>query len=255
MIIPPVAIAVLPVLSTLLGGYIVYAWKKDLHPWLSLSGGIVLAVACLDLLPEALEQGAAQGVPIVYLTATVLGAILLFHVLDKTLSFHAHHEHPHGEPSEPCENDRHQKTRTWIRASSLILHSLLDGVAIGGGFAVDVHLGVLVTLAVVMHDFSDGMSTVTILKHGLGHKHRAILPFLALDAFAPFVGVFIGSVLAPRAATIAYLLAAFAGFFIFLSLSELLPQAHQGQRSHRSTLLLTLCGIGIVVFIRSFVAI
>jgi zinc transporter, ZIP family len=242
----------LPILSTFLGGYVVYRWKKDLHPWLSLSGGILLGVAFLDLLPDALERGDANGVGHPYILMGALGAILLFHFLDKGLAFHAHHEHVHGEPLEHCENDRHERTQTWIRALGLTFHSLLDGIAIGGSFAVDPNLGLLVMLAVVTHDFSDGMSTVTILKHGLGSGHKAILPFLALDAIAPFVGSFIGVALAPSAGVIAILLAVFAGFFIFLSLSELLPQAHEGKTPHRFGLLLTLLGIGLVIFIRSF---
>lgn len=231
----------------------VYRWKHDLHPWLSLSGGVVLGVALLDLLPEAFAQGALGGMPAVALTGTMLGVILLFHVLDKLLSFHAHHEHVDGEPAEPCDNQGHQNTHAYLRAGSMIFHSLLDGVAIGGGLAIDLRLGLLITLAVVLHDFSDGMSTVTVLKHGLGNRHRAILPFLIVDSLAPFIGANVGSLIKPETWMISLMLAAFAGFFLFLSLSDLLPQAHSGRQSHGRGLLLTMLGVAIVAFIRRFV--
>lgn len=249
---PALAFAALPILSTFIGGFVVYRWKRDLHPWLSLSGGLLLGVAFLDLLPDALERGIGEGLSIKTILTGTLLAIIGFHLLDKLFSVHGHHEHAHGEPEEPCENERHQKSPAVARASGMIIHSFFDGLAIGGGFAVDPNLGLLVTLAVVMHDFSDGMSTVTILKNALGHKSRAILPMLGLDAIAPFIGAVVGSVLAPRAGIIAMMLAIFAGFFIFLSLSELLPQAHAGKLSRRMGIFLTILGIGIVAFFRTF---
>lgn len=252
MSLQPLVFATLPIISTFIGGLVVYKWKRDLHPWLSLSGGLLLGVAFLDLLPEALESGEIAQLSPVTILGSTLAAILIFHLIDKGFAFHSHHEHVHGEPTEPCENTHHRSAKTWLRASGLILHSVLDGVAIGGGFAVNFQLGLLVTLAVITHDFSDGMSTVTILKHGLGNKHKSIIPFLIADALAPFIGALIGMALVPTQGAIAILLALFAGFFIFLSLSELLPQAHAGEHPRRFGLLLTILGIIAVIFIRSF---
>ncbi len=224
---------ILPVISTVAGGCAVYFWKKDLHPWLSLSGGVLLGVAFLDLLPEAMERGHDAGVDVAMILGVTLAAIVFFHLLDIVLGLHGHHEHEREEPAESCENRWHRETAGWIRAGSMITHSLLDGVAIGGGFAADARLGVLVALAVVMHDFSDGMSTVTVLRHALGEKRRGILPLLAADALAPFVGAFVGMKIAPSVSALTFLLASFAGFFVFLSLSELLPQAHRGKMPRR----------------------
>ncbi len=241
-------------LSVLTGGLVVYKWKKDLHPLLSLSGGILLGVAFLDLLPEAIEHGLEHGLPLTIPFAVTLGAIILFHILDKTFSFHAHHQHTdtHAHPEETCHNVTHTHTRTYIRAGSIILHSFLDGIAIGASFAADARLGILVLLAVALHSFADGMSTVTFLKLGLGDKHARILPVLGIGALAPFIGSFIGFRLGLDTNTIALLLSAFAGFFIFLSLSELLPQAHSGRMSKTSGVALTILGIALVAFISLF---
>lgn len=239
--------AILPFISTFLGGYIVLKWKRDLHPWLSLSGGTLLGVAFLDLLPEAFEHSAKNGIGPAQIGAAALAAILLYHLLDKLLGSH-HHEHA-PTSDEPCVNEHHRHTHAWTRVSGLILHSFMDGLAIGGGFAVSPSLGILVTTAVVLHDFSDGMSTVTILKHSLGNKHRGALVGLALDALAPFFGVFAGLALAISEGTVALLLAFFAGSFTSLALSELLPQAHAG-KTRRSGLVLTVIGIGIAIVVR-----
>lgn len=246
----PFIYAALPVLSTLAGGYVVYRWKRDLHPWLSLSGGILLGVAFLDLLPEAIERGITSGLSAQTVLTGALLAILAFHLLDKIFAVHAHHEHAHGEPEEPCDNEHH-RAKGWIRASGMILHSFFDGLAIGGGFAIDPKLGALITLAVVLHDFSDGMSTVTILKNALGNAHRGILPMLILDALAPFIGSFVGVALAPQQGMIAIMLSVFSGFFIFLALAELLPQAHAGKHSRKLGIFLTIVGIATVFMFRS----
>ena len=242
----------LPVLSTIVGGCAVFFWKKDLHPWLSLSGGVLLGVAFLDLLPEAVTRGLEAGWNVSVVLAATLGSVIFFHLLDIAFGWHGHHEHPREDPVESCENKRHRENAGWIRAGSMVAHSFLDGIAIGGGFAADARLGALVTLAVVMHDFSDGMSTVTVLRHALGEKRRGIFSLLVADALAPFVGAFIGTKLAPSLSALAILLASFSGFFIFLSLSELLPQAHQGRMSRRLGFGLTLLGVIGVAFMRRY---
>lgn len=248
----PLIFAVFPIFSTFVGGYAVYRWKRDLHPWLSLSGGVLLGVAFLDLLPEALSLAGRAHIDDQQLLLATLGAIILLHLIDTVFRFHGHHEHAHGQLEEPCGNEMHIHAKAWVRAGGLVLHSLCDGLAIGGGFAADVRLGLFVTMAVVLHDFSDGMSTVTILRNAFGPKHRTILPVLALDAIAPFVGSFVGLVLAPSVGIIAYLLAGFSGMFIFLALSELLPLAHAGKLSRHASLGLTLIGVIFVYIVRFF---
>ena len=108
----PWMVAILPVFSTFIGGYVVYRWKHDLHPWLSLSGGVLLGVAFLDLLPEALEYGERAGVEYQSVLAVTLGSIIFLHIIDTLFRFHGHHEHTHdaspesyAEPAERCGNN------------------------------------------------------------------------------------------------------------------------------------------------------
>lgn len=245
---PILLYAILPFLSTFAGGYLVYRWKRDLHPWLSFSGGVLLGVAFLDLFPEAIEQGLENGVSAMALGGSALAAIILFHLIDKLLGAH-HHEHSETASGEHCHNEHHTHARAIVRASGMVLHSFFDGLAIGGGFALNHSLGILILIAVIMHDFSDGMSTVTVLRNALGHKKSATLWALFLDAIAPVVGMLVSLKLAISASVIAIMLAVFSGFFISLALSELLPQAHADE-THRAGLALTIGGILLVVVFR-----
>lgn len=247
MTVSLIAYALLPLLSTFAGGYAVYRWKRDLHPWLSLSGGILLGVAFLDLLPEAFEHSLKNNIQPITVGAAALIAIIAFHILDKFFAVH-HHEHGHNEPDEHCENEKHQHTSSLLRTGGIIFHTFLDGVAIGAGFAVNEALGLTILTAVVLHDFSDGMSTVTILKN-VKYKNPVIMRMLILNAVAPFLGVLVGFKATISETAIAIMLSVFAGFFISIALSELLPQAH-ADRTRRSGFALTILGIAIVILIR-----
>jgi zinc transporter, ZIP family len=257
MSFPIILLALLPICSTFIGGFVVYKWRRDLHPWLSLSGGVLLGVAFLDLLPEAFATGFRNGLSPQIVGATGLAAILLFHILDKIVPVHGHHEHVPGVPAEPCSNELHHEHlfssegRAWIRASGFVIHSFFDGLAIGGSFLIDPKLGLLIVFAVIMHDFSDGMSTVTVLRNALGpHRKQSALVMLGIDALSPFIGALVGIRLAPSGGSIALMLAFFSGFFIFLSLSELLPQAHAQTNSRQQSLALTVLGIAIIAIIQ-----
>jgi zinc transporter ZupT len=243
----PLLAVLLPVCATLLGGFLVLRTHRNLRPWLSLSGGILLGLAFLDLLPEALEHGEAARLPISTVTGAMLGSILFFHLLDKAFDFHGHEGHGHT-----CDNDHHTEEKThhpikaWSRAVGISFHAFLDGLAIGGGFAANVRLGILVTLGLMLHKFTDGMTTVTLLHvHGGPQAKRRAQAALAALVLLPLLGLAVGNLLVPTPTAVAISLALIAGLFTHLPLSELLPEAHEGQPS-RLGLLLTVTGIALM---------
>ena len=238
-----IAFAFLPFIGAFLGGYIVYHWKRDLHPWLSLSGGLLLGVALLDLLPEAFEQAAEQGREFHELGWIIIAAILAFHFLDRAFSLHAHHEEEHGHADEPCHNPTHATVRLWVRAVGMCLHRFFDGLAIGGGFAVSQYLGILVATAVALHSFADGMSLVAVLKNALQKNSRVVLGLLLISSVAPILGAAVAGLVTISPVFMANVLSFFVGFFLFLSLSELLPQAHALPHTRRLGFVLTIIGV------------
>ena len=70
----------------------------------------------------------------------------------------------------------------------LCVHSLLDGVAIGLAFQASRSVGIIVAIAVLTHDFSDGINTMNVVLKNQGDRPRA-LSWLLLDAVAPVVGI------------------------------------------------------------------
>lgn len=240
-------ITLLPLLAAFIGGYIVYRWKQDLHPWLSLSGGLLLGVALLDVIPEAMEMAVEHGIEMHLVGWVALGAILFFHAVDRLFGVHAHHEGVHEHADEDhCHNASHTKAKLWVRASGMVLHRFCDGLAIGSGFLIDPSIGALITGAMTLHGFADGMSIVAVLKDALRGQQRFLLGLLALAVAAPLLGAALALIVPVSPLILIVMLAWLAGFFLFLSLAELLPQAHASGQASRAGLWLTFVGVAIV---------
>ena len=79
-----------------------------------------------------------------------------------------------------------------LGAAGLSLHSFIDGLGIGLAFGLDTTTGLLVFLAVVSHDFADGMNTVSFILSQSGDRRKAI-KWLTIDAFAPLLGAIVGA--------------------------------------------------------------
>ena len=223
-----IVIAVVVVAAAFLGGLLALKFKDHLHIILGFSAGAVLGVAFFDLLPEAIEAGGVAALTIVAL------AFFIYLLLDRLLFFHCHDD-------EHCGAGKH---RGRVGAGNLSLHSFLDGVAVGVAFHASPALGLVVALAVLAHGFSDGINTVgVILRHG-GNRREAF-KWLLLDAAAPALGIISTYFIPINEAIVAPLLAVFAGFFLYLGASDLLPESHHGHPKGWTTVA-TLAGAALV---------
>jgi ZIP family zinc transporter len=228
-----VAFTLVTFFSTLTGGLFALRFRDHLHLLLGLSAGVLIGVAFLDALPEALELGHTAGVPMTLILLMALAGFLFFHVLEKGIVLHARR----GEESDDVEH-AHLGT---LGAGSFAFHSFLDGAAIGVGFQASAQVGLLIALAVLAHDFSDGFNTVTVLLRHSGSM-RSSFKWLLVDAPTPLLGAASTLLLGIPEAWLAFLLAEFAGSFLYIGASDLLPEAHHRHGSAR-TMVLTLTGV------------
>jgi len=207
-----IPLAGLTVLSTLLGGYFAFRVGKDIHTLIALSGGVVVAVALFDVLPEAMESvGDARRV-----TALVGAGFLGFFLVQRLLILH--------HRDEPDEAKAHARVGA-LGAAGLSAHSFFDGLAIGLAFGLSTATGLLVFMAVVAHDFADGLNTVSFVLRQGDDRRRARL-WLRIDALAPLLGAIVGTLVSASEYTLGHLLAVYAGVFLFMGASDLLPEAH-----------------------------
>ncbi len=192
-----------------------------------------MGVVAFDIFPEIIQLvNETQSDPTLPMIALVAG-FLVFHVLEKLLLIHHTHEGqytPHKHPSVGK-----------FSALALSAHSFFDGVGIGLGFQVSTSIGILVTIAVIAHDFSDGLNTVSLLIMNK-NTDKTALGFLLLDALAPILGA--ASTLfirIPKSMLVLYL-GFFAGFLLYIGAADILPEAHS-KNSSLKTIMLTLVGV------------
>lgn len=217
------------VLSTLLGGLTAIRLREHLETVLALSGGVVVAVALFDVLPEAIA-----GIDDPRRVTTLVAAgFLTFFFFQRALVLH-HRDDP--------EQARAHRRVGALGAGALSAHSFVDGLGIGLAFGVDTVTGVLVFVAVISHDFADGLNTVTFVLRQRGERRQAVR-WLVADAVAPFFGAVVGSLMSVSETGLAYLLAVYAGFFLYVGASDLLPAAHE--RTSPLRVALTLAGFAV----------
>jgi ZIP family zinc transporter len=221
-----VPLSLFTVVSTLLGGLTALRFRHNLETILALSGGVVVAVALFDVLPEAIS-GIDDPRRV---TTLVAGGFLAFFFLQRVLVLH--------HRDDPDEARAHRRVGA-LGAGALSMHSFVDGLGIGLAFGVSTLTGLLVFVAVISHDFADGLNTVTFVLRQQGERRRA-LRWLAADAIAPFFGAIVGSAVAVSEHSLAYLLAVYAGFFLYVGAVDLLPAAHA--QTTRLRIALTLAG-------------
>jgi ZIP family zinc transporter len=211
---PEVAIplALLAVGAILAGGAVAFRLAHSLPTVVALSGGIVVAVALLEVLPEAIESigEAHDAVPLVAV------GFLGFFLLERVLVLH--------HRDDPKEARAHGRVGV-LGAIGLSLHTFTDGIGIGLAFSVNTETGLLVLLAVVSHGFADGLNTVSFVISQSGDRERA-RRWLRLDAIAPLLGAVVGSLISVSDQTLGYFLAVYAGFFLYMGATDLLPAAH-----------------------------
>jgi ZIP family zinc transporter len=206
--------ACLTLISTALGGLAAIRLRDRLHLLLGFSSGAVLGVALFDILPEifAMDGGAS------YMPVVALG-FLAFFGLERYTAMHRAREHAHAMAAHE------QELGSW-NAGGLALHSFLDGVAIGVGFQASFGVGLLIAMGVIAHDLSDGLNTVTVvLAHG--NPLRRAVYWLGIDMLTPVLGAAATLLFNLRAGLLPWLLAFFAGSFLYIGASDLLPEARE----------------------------
>ena len=244
---PPVLLALIAIaafLSTLSGGLLAYRLHDKLHLILGFSAGAVIGVAFFDLLPEALSfaAGPLQARAIVAWTAA---GFLSYLVLDRTLPFHGlAHVHDGAAP--------HGASRGVLGAAVLCLHSFLDGMAIGVAFQASQAVGIVVAVAVLTHDFSDGINTMNVVLKNQGARREG-LRWLLADAVAPSAGIAATFVVHLPAAYVGVVLALFAGFFLYIGASDLIPESYHAHPKFLTTAM-TLAGAAVLYLAMVLVA-
>jgi ZIP family zinc transporter len=200
--------------------------------------GALIAAALIEVLPNAhhLLERSDGGFDIKdLLLACTLGYFVFYLIDHVSHGGHVHHGAQHS--------DTH--AAGFWGAIGLALHSFFDGIALGQGFQAGEELGWAIAVGVTLHKVADGVSVAGVML-GTQHTERATTRMIYLVAAAPVLGVLAQSFVRLSPAVLALLLGWFAGIFLYLGASSLLPAAHEASRA-RSLLAATLAGAAFIV--------
>ena len=234
-----IILAAATAVATAAGGAIALRARDRLHLVLGLSAGLLLGLVAFDLLPEVFEMSSSNllGAPAV--SVAIVGGFLLLHVYERFFGSH--------EPAESDYGHDHKHSANLagsVGALAMGVHVFLDGLALGVAFAIDEKLGIAVFVALLVHAFSDGLNTVSLLIKS-GKWSRKAIWLLGVDSVARISGAAIGASITISSNLTAIYLAAFSGILIYLATSHILPEAHARHES-RWTLISTLAGVAIM---------
>ncbi len=219
--------------STFLGGLFGLKYKHKMNLILGLTAGVILGVIAFDVFPEIIRLTQKLGTtPTTPMIALVVG-FMIFHIAEKFILVHHSHEEEYGPHTHPTVGK--------FQALALAGHSFLDGMGIGLAFQISGPTGILVAIAVISHDFSDGLNTVSMM---LRHKNtnKQALKFLFVDALAPILGGVATLFFSLSEKSLLIYLGFFAGFLLYIGVSDILPEAHS-KNSSMKTVLMTILGV------------
>ncbi len=244
----------LPFFSTIAGGFAALRLQHRLHALMAIAAGVVVATALADLFPEAYELAGHERVLEIGIAA--VGGFLGFSFLEAFLH-QSSFEHAGDDQHAGEHGDEHpgQAPAALRRTSpgllgllppiSLVLHSAMDGLVIGLAFQAGDDIGLIVLLAVLLHDFADGMNVATVALEA-ARGVRVAIAFVLLDAVAAPIGGLLSTVVTIDDPTLGLLLAMFGGVFLAVGAGHLLPES-QHQDPARAPQMVALAGIGAAI--------
>jgi zinc and cadmium transporter len=213
------------------------AVREKIVPWaISYAVGTLLGVALLALLPEALDKLPARTT-----LATLLCGVLAFFLLEKLVLWrHCHDTHE-------CE------VHTSSAASLVIIgdafHTFVDGTVIAAAVLTSIPLGITTALAVATHEIPQEVGDVAILlRAGFSRSRAFTLNLLSgIGGILGAVGMLAASKSIPN--MLPYVLAFAAGNFLYIAMSDLIPDLHRGRLEGGPVRQLLLIGAGILTIV------
>ncbi len=210
----------------------------------SFAAGALIGGAFLHLLPETIEEkGMEEGFLLKIFLFLIFGFCAFF-ILENSIKWHHHHAKKHPEI----------KPFSYLILISDSIHNFIDGLIIAGSFLVSLSLGMVTTLAVVLHEIPQEIGDFGILIYSGFKKGKALL-LNFLSAITVIFGGIFGFLLSEKmGGSMIFLLPFAAGSFIYIACSDLIPEIKHKVSPQKSLFhfLVFLSGILIMLLIKLF---
>lgn len=205
--------------GTTLGGILGVVIKKQSNKFLSfilaLASGLMMAVICFDLIPEALEISNILEVVI----GVILGIIAMIFcdlLVDKKFS-----------TKVQVQNKQSKLLKTGMIVSiGLAIHNFPEGLAIGSGFESSLKLGLSLAIAICLHDVPEGISMSIPMKNG-GMKPFKVIFYVILSGVTTGIGALFGAIVGSISEQVISICLSFAaGAMLYIVSGELIPESN-----------------------------
>ncbi|HIH43978.1 MAG TPA: ZIP family metal transporter [Candidatus Methanoperedenaceae archaeon] len=195
-------------LSDLLSGLVPLYYKMEesrTRYIIAFAAGTMLGAIFFEMLPE-IHQSDSVFIALGFFS---------FYLLERLTMIHACGEYE-------CTTEAHRIG--WLPVLGMASDNIIDGVGIAVAYLINPITGIIVALSVIVHEIPQGLST-TILLSRSGKGKLTILSALAAESILYPVGAAL-AFLVPGSLNTA-VLAFVTGDFLYISASDLLPDAHK----------------------------
>lgn len=226
--------------GTTLGGIIGITFKSTSKKFLSfilaLASGLMMAIICFDLIPEALE---ISNIP-----STMIGILFGIGVM---IFCNLVVERKLRKKSSNSSSINTMLKTGIIISLGLAIHNFPEGLAIGSGMEASLKLGINLAIAICLHDIPEGISMAVPMKAG-GMKKSQIILYVILSGVTTGIGAFFGAVVGKISQAIIGICLSFAaGAMLYIVSGELTPEANSLYRG-KLTALGNILGILLGIF-------
>ncbi|MBN2452927.1 MAG: zinc transporter ZupT [Candidatus Omnitrophica bacterium] len=228
----PLLLSFLAGIFTVVGSLITFFLKdfkrSHLQFFLGLSGGVMLYVSFVELLPSSIKNIGALNANIAF-----FGGIMLVMIIDFLI--------PHEYIEEKISTGTHDKklmAAGVFTAIGIGIHNFPEGMAVFVSALVDIKLGVALAIAIALHNIPEGIAVAMPIFYATKSRGKAFW-YSFLSGFAEPAGAVVAIlILMPflTPAVLSFSLAFVAGIMVFISFDELLPLSCQSEGYHISIL-------------------
>lgn len=215
--------------GTTIGGILGIVIKKNSNKFLSFilsfASGLMMAVICFDLVPEALGISNIYGVVI----GVIFGVISMVFCDVSVQKKFARKEKEYSKKNDLL--------KTGIIVSiGLAIHNFPEGLAIGSGFEASLRLGLGLAIAICLHDIPEGISMAVPMKNG-GMKKSKVIFYVILSGITTGIGAFFGAIVGSISeSVIAICLSFAAGAMLYIVSGELIPESNKLYKGRMSAI-------------------
>ena len=211
--------------------------KRDLQKILlflvSFSVGTLLGGAIFHLIPESIDQ----------LNVGTTGILVIFgfvfFLLVETF-IHWHHCHKENEP------EHHPFTNLILFGDGI--HNFIDGLIIASSFIFSISFGIITSLLIISHELPQEIGDFGVLVYG-GFKRKKALFYNFLAQLTSVAGGIIGFFFLGAKEYAVFLLPIAAGGFLYISITDLVPEIYKERSERKRILHGTAIILGLIVLI------